>query len=47
MEVDRHVDVAESVPVDERAVEIGEEDILAKPQKVLQGGGDAGLLPRR
>ncbi len=46
MEVDRYVDVAEFVPVDERTVEIGEEDLLAKRQKVVQGRGDASLLTR-
>ena len=46
IQVDRYVDVAEFVPVDERAVEIGEEDLLAKRQKVVQGRGDASLLTR-
>lgn len=46
IEVDRDVDVAESVSVDERAVEIGKEDLLAERQKVMEGRGDASLLTR-
>ena len=46
IEVDRDVDVAESVSVDERTVKIGKEDLLAERQKVMESRSDASLLTR-